>query len=625
MCGICGFSGRQDDAILHKMASSIYHRGPDDDGYYADGDVNLGMRRLSIVDLRDGKQPICNEDRTIWVIFNGEIYNHPELRSDLIERGHRFTTDHSDTEVIVHLYEEYGEDWVRHVNGMFGIALWDKPRKSLYLYRDRIGKKPLYYAVKNGQIFFGSEIKALLQHPSISRNLNYQALYEYFALKNTSAPNTAFADIRQVFPGHYLRWQNGSIVNKSYWELDFTPLQVAITEDEAAEEIYRLLKDAVNIRMNCDVPYGAYLSGGVDSSTIVSLMSLQQRQPVITFCLGYEDEASGQFYGKAQDIHHSRMVAERLGTIHHEYIIDANKFADEMPAIIGAFDEPFSGTVSTYFLSTLIKQHVKVAISGDGADELFGSYLSHRLAFPMESYLKLKKSGKIEWDQLDESDRRQLSPFDTKEQFAFLDKIADSNIARWRDQLSVFTCSERRDLLSNDFFHLIGSELSSNRYESICSGLKGGDPLNRVLEIDQKELLLNQILPFVDRLSMAHSIEVRCPFLDHRLVEFVNRLSGKLKIHASINKYILKKTVGRILPKETINRPKEGFVQPVYSWMHGVLKPFFLYHLRNLPQYVFNQKYVGPIIERYKLGDSSYNAKIWNLVCFSIWHQTYVR
>lgn len=603
------------------MTDSLFHRGPDEEGFYYDNKMNLGMRRLSIVDLTTGQQPIHNEDKKIWVISNGEIYDHVALRKTLEERGHRFKTDHCDTEVIVHLYEEYGEDWPIHVNGMFGVALWDESKEKLLLCRDRIGKKPLYYAVKNGQIIFGSEIKALLRHPAISRELNYQALYHYFGLKNISAPDTVFNDIKQLLPGHVLVWREGKIRTRPFWKLDFSHPLTDISEEEAAQHLLQLLEDAVKLRMQCDVPYGAYLSGGVDSSSVVAMMRRHQSKPVMTFCLGYDDKPEGQFFGKAQDIAYARNMSERLGTEHYEYVIDAKQFADQMPEIISAFDEPFSGTISTFFLSILIKKHVKVALSGDGADELFGSYLAHRLAFPIENYLFLRERGKTKLYDMEKQDLDLISPFDSPDQFRFLKRVASRDLAEWREKLCVFSHRERSELLTREFLHASGYPGIKDPYQELKSHLTAKDVLNKSLEIDQKELLPNQVLPFVDRLSMAHSIEVRVPYLDYRIIEFSNRLPGKFKIKNGIVKYIHKKAMEKLLPKDLVERPKEGFVQPVYSWMHGSLKGWVEEHLNSLPIDVFNPQYVKNLKMAFLTGDQTLNARIWNLVCFGLWYE----
>lgn len=621
MCGICGFSGRQNDRVLHRMADVMTHRGPDDDGFYSDGRINFGFRRLSIVDLDTGNQPICNEDGTVWVVFNGEIYNHDQLRKQLVNRGHRFKTDHSDTEVIVHLYEEHGQNWPTFVNGMFGVALWNASKNSLFLYRDRIGKKPLYYATGNGQIIFGSEIKAVTRHPDVSSELDYAAIYSYFGTKNISAPLTAYCAIKQLLPGHCLKWESGDIDIRPYWQIDFSNPLTDISDHEAAAHLFDLFQDAVKIRMQCDVPYGAYLSGGVDSSAVTAMMSRHQSTPVKTFCLGYEDDPDGQFFGKAQDIEYARRMSKYWGTEHHEYIINADTFAEAMPDIMAAFDEPFSGTISTFFLSTLITRHVKVALSGDGADELFGSYLAHRLAFPIENYLKMKAGGFHHLHELDEEQSSRIHPFNTPDQFKFLSAIAADRISTWRNRLSVFSESERSELLTGGFRKIIDHK-TQNVYCDIENRLTAGDALNRSLEIDQMELLPNQVLPFVDRLSMAHSVEVRVPYLDYRIIEFANRLPGRMKIYRGMVKYIHKEALKELLPTELLQRPKEGFVQPIYTWMHSHLKQWTKAQLMELPDTLFNMNHVNRLVQAFESGDQTINAKIWNLVCFSIWYRT---
>lgn len=620
MCGICGFTGNTDQKTLQRMTDALTHRGPDDYGYYCDGAVNLGMRRLSILDLGTGKQPQFNEDKGLVVIFNGEIYNYQSLRDELEKDGHKFRTNHSDTEIIPHLYEQYGETWPTRVNGMFGVALWDSQQQKLLLYRDRIGKKPLYYAQKNGILLFASEIKAILQHPSISHNLDYGALQNYFAMKNISAPRTAYAEIKQLLPGHFLVWHAGRIkTSQPYWRIDFSNPLDDISEEEAASHLFDLLEDAVKIRMQCDVPYGAYLSGGVDSTSVVALMCRHQNNPVITFCLGYEDKVEGQFIGKSQDIWFAREMARQLQTEHHEYMINARQFAEQMPEVLAAFDEPFSGTVSTFFLSILIKQHVKVALSGDGADELFGSYLAHRLAFPLENYRHLLAGGKKDWADFDDQERRSLSPFDSPEQFQFLQSVAAPELAEWRNKLTVFRDAEIGQLLTPEFLQAGGYPGKINVYQELLPTLTAKDSLNKSLEIDQLELLPNQCLSFVDRLSMAHSIEVRCPYLDYRIIEFASRLPGKYKIKNGKSKYILKKAVDNLLPRELLERPKEGFVQPIYSWMHNHLKDWVEFKLDSLPVEVFNIEYIKNIKRAFKVGVPGIEAKVWNLVCFQVW------
>lgn len=624
MCGIAGFIGPSDPALIRAMCRTLMHRGPDDEGYFDHSQVSLGMRRLAIVDLAGGRQPIANEDATAVTVFNGEIYNHSAIRRDLEYRGHRFATHHSDTETIVHAYEQHGELWPEKTcaNGMFGLAIWDQSRQRLLLYRDRMGKKPLYWAQIPSGIAFASEIKALLKHPDVSREWDFEALYHYFGLKNVSAPRTAYRQIRQIPPGHYLAWTPycGIEAPRPYWNQDFSPGDCATpSEDEAASSILELLTDAVRLRMDCDVSYGAYLSGGMDSSAVASLMARFQSKPVKTFCLGYADLEGGQQAGKSLDITFSRMMAKRLGTDHHEHIITAQDFLNGFQGVMEAFDEPFAGTVSTYFLSEYMRRHITVALSGDGADELFGSYLAHRLAFPVQAWNRLNARGKIRFEDLASDERSSLAPFDTPEQLAFLDRVAAPSLAGWRERMDVFSHAERRALLAPEFLDAAGQEVGRNPYEAIERCLTAHDALNRSLETDQRELLPNQVLPFVDRLSMAHSIEVRCPFLDYRIVEYVNRLPGSYKIQGTSTKHILRKALAGLLPPELIDRPKEGFVQPVYTWMRGPLKAFAVEAMASLPPTLVKREIVDRLLVGFMAGDQSLNAKVWNLVCFSTW------
>lgn len=618
MCGISGFTGEPNHDNLLRMNNSISHRGPNSAGYFENANASLAMRRLSIVDLLGGDQPYFNETNNIVVVFNGEIYNHSEFRGKLELKGHQFRTSHADGEVIAHAFEEYGDLWPQYVNGMFAVALWDKRDDSMHLFRDRLGKKPLYYSIKGGELFFCSEIKGILQVPNISNEINYKALGNYFSDKNIAAPNTVYENIKQLMPGAYLKWQNQRIVeSRRYWNNAFDR-KIDVTEEIAAETIYDLITDSVKLRMQCDVPFGAYLSGGVDSSAIVSIMSKYSRKPIKTFCLGYKDIYTQQFQSKNQDILHARKMAKMLGTEHHELFINDQDFVDAVDSICMAFDEPFSGTVSTFFLTKLISKHVKVAISGDGADELFASYLPQRLAFPIANYLMLLKNGKNQYSSLSKDEYDMLIPFNNVDGFDFIRRIASEKINVWRDELSVFTVNEKCNLLNKDYFP---EESLRNPYDDFVSKLTQNDILNMNLEIDQSNLLANQILPFVDRLSMAHSVEVRCPFLDYRLVEYVNGLAGTMKIKSGVNKYILKMALRNELPEDLINRPKEGFVQPIYSWMHASLKPWINDMLQDLPSELFNAEYLRSIIKKYNSGDININAKIWNLVCFSIWWQ----
>jgi len=379
------------------------------------------------------------------------------------------------------------------------------------------------------------------------------------------------------------------------------------------------------LRMQCDVPFGAYLSGGVDSSSVVSLMCRHQTKPVVTFSLGYTDEPQGQFAGKAQDVVYAKLMSQRLHTHHHEYLLGAEEFAERLPDVLRAFDEPFSGTVSTYFLSILIHQHVKVALSGDGADELFGSYLAHRLSWPIFHYLRLRQQGKGEFAALSPIDLQLLAPFDSEAQFSFLKSLALLEQPAWRMQLAVFTDQEKQDLLTPEFLEAAVNPCTQGIYEDLLLQGSARDPLNINLEVDQRELLPNQVLPFVDRLSMAHSIEVRCPYLDYRIIEFANRLPGNFKINNGSVKYVHKKAMENLLPKDLLQRPKEGFVQPIYSWMEHTLHKWvknYLSRERLARHGLIRPERVAEILREHYAGQVNHSARIWNLICFQVWHDS---
>src|SRR5215470_548469 len=381
MCGIAGFTGPNNRSALTSMTESLRHRGPDASGYWEGPDVSLGVRRLAIIDVETGQQPVFNEDGTVAVVFNGEIYNYIELRERLQRSGHRFSTDHCDTEVIVHLYEDHGIEFLHELNGMFAIALWDARRRELVLARDRLGVKPLYFARVPGGVAFGSEPKALLRHPDISPKPNLVAIHHYLSFKNVPAPLSGFRDIEQVRGGEVLVCSGVDIEHRRWWRAE--PDQCTdMEEHEAAAKIRALLEDSVRLQMRSDVPYGAYLSGGVDSSSVVALLAKLGAGKIKTFTLVYEDH----FSNKELDRRFARMVAQRCGTDHYEHRVTFTDLPEKIDHIVRSFDEPFSGVISTYFLTQSMSQHVKVALSGDGADEMFGSYLAHRLAAPLAAF-----------------------------------------------------------------------------------------------------------------------------------------------------------------------------------------------------------------------------------------------
>ncbi len=608
MCGICGFIGRGDIEILEKMVQTMYHRGPDSYGLWNKEDVYLGMRRLSIIDVETGDQPVFNEDGEIVTVFNGEIYNYVELQNFLLERGHKFSTDHSDTETIVHLYEEFGPEFLHHLNGMFAIAIWDNKRKQLLLARDRVGIKPLYYAETGSGIIFGSEPKALLRHPDISREPDFIAIHHYFSLKNIPAPHSAFKGIKQLHPGEFAIFNNGVFKKQKWWQINFKENN-DITEKEAAKNIYELLKDSVKFQIRSDVPFGAYLSGGVDSSAVVCLMNEIGCRNIDTFTLVYDEDIPG----KNSDRQCAKEIAETLGTNHHEHLISYNDIPHYINRIIDSFDEPFSGVISTFFLTECIQKHVKVALSGDGADEIFGSYKPHRLALPLHAYENNIK-GEMLGDYVNNTEELQRILSLGDEASRRMDQYISNDILN----MQLYTDKMKSILGDNRTEHLV-----RNSFNNFITT----DPLNRILQLDFETLLPDQVLAFVDRLSMAHSVEVRPPFLDHRLVEFVATLPGNMKIKNGRVKHILKQALVGVLPDKILNRPKEGFLMPINDWllnsMEDYVRSFFTPKKLALHS-ILDPKSVYNVLDEHYAKRKNYGNRIWNLMMFQLWWEKYI-
>ncbi len=586
------------------MIGTLAHRGPDGVGLWDDEGAYLGMRRLAIIDLETGQQPIFNEDESLAVIFNGEIYNHIELRQALTVAGHRFRTDHSDTEVLLHLYEQHGPDFLHRLNGMFAIVLWDRQARRLLLARDRLGIKPLYYAISGDTFIFGSEPKALLAHPLVAHEPDLEALHHYLTFKNIPAPLSAFQAIKQLRAGEYAIWADRRLDTQRWWRVKFRE-DLSISERDAAAHVRALLDDSVRLQMRSDVPVGAYLSGGVDSSSVVALMARHGAKNINTFTLAYED----RFPNKDQDCAFARRVADRYGTRHHEHIVTPADIPASINAIVEAFDEPFSGVISTYFLSSEIARHVKVALSGDGADEIFGSYLAHRLAAPLAAQAAGQR------------DAASLAPFDTQPEY--LDRLLDrgDETAR-RMGLYIADDDAKLELYTPIMRHAVNESRSETLIRAAYGQSGTADPLNRALFVDIDTLLADQVLPFVDRLSMAHSVEVRPPFLDHRLVEFVATLPGAMKIKRGLVKHILKEAVRDLLPIDLLDRPKEGFIMPINEWMLQPLRGFVEATLSpaQLERHgLLDAVAVGRMLQEHYTGRASHGNRLWNLLMLQLW------
>lgn len=611
MCGICGFVGPRDDAVLGSMARSLQHRGPDAQNLWSNEVASLGMRRLAIVDIESGEQPIFNEDQSIVLVFNGEIYNSPQLRRSLQRNGHDFRSDHGDGEVIPHLYEEHGENFAEHLHGMFAIALWDVGRRKLILVRDRIGIKPLYYAHVGNSLLFASEIKALFHHPALRKKPDFQSLWHYFSFKNISSPHTAYTGIHQLSPGEMAVFADSSLRTNRWWQLRFRE-NLEISATEAATRTTELLSDSVKSHLLADVNVGAFLSGGVDSSAIVALASTLSATPIKTFTLIYDHG----HIGKDEDRRYAQLISKQYRTDHFEYVLRPSDLEEELDNVITSFDEPFSGVISTFFLSKFIARHVKVALSGDGADELFGSYLPHRLSVPLFCYRAL-----LATHSSIEHNRAMLVPFD--DEIGYLSQLAmrgDEASARMAQY--VFDDASKHSLLSGDFFRIAHLELTETLTRLLYSRSRTGDPLNRSLFVDFETLLPDQVLTFVDRLSMAHSLEIRPPFLDHRLVEFTSTLPAHLKIRGSTVKSILKTALQHILPSPVLERPKEGFIMPINDWM--------MTHLSGLLDSVLSPNQVSghglfktnkvlEILSQFRSGQRAFASQVWTIFMFQLW------
>lgn len=577
------------------MLGVLAHRGPDDRHLVHGDGFTLGARRLSIVDALKGRQPLSAGKPPIWAAQNGVICNFREVREELIkaDAGQRFFTD-GDTELIPHLYRAYGLEFPKKLEGMYAISLFDEDRRQGVLVRDRVGEKPLYYLEHEGALWYASEIKALLQVPGFQRSLNLEAVHHFLSYKNVPGPLSIFQGIRQLPPAHRLVWKEGAAPSlQPYWRLNWAPLEGTPEEAELAEEFLCLLKAGVRRRLLSDGPVGLFLSGGIDSSLVTALAAELSPTRLKTFTLAYPSGSSTP--GKELDLRCAREVAERYGTDHHEAFATPSDFQREFPDIISHFDEPFAGAVSTYFLARLVSRHGKVALSGDGSDELFGSYLTHRLARPLAELSRVSGKPGEEW--------------------------------HWKHRLSVFTDDEKRALYSGSSRDAFATYSTSERLQAVFGDLTARDPTNRILEAEFLTQLPDQVLAFSDRLSMAHGLEVRTAFLDTQVMEFVARLPERFKIQNKRVKAMLKTAAGPLLPSSVVDRSKEGFVLPVNRWLQGCLFTYAKEALApsELARHdLFDQAEVQRLLTEFQSGKSSLANKILSLLSFQIWYDIYM-
>ncbi|MBD2015729.1 asparagine synthase (glutamine-hydrolyzing) [Microcoleus sp. FACHB-53] len=625
MCGICGVIFAEHDRpvdakLIESMSSTIVHRGPDEQGIHVDGNVGLGSRRLSIIDLEGGRQPIHNEDKTIWVVFNGELYNYPELTHSLSRRGHHFYT-HTDTEIIVHAYEEFGDEFLQHLNGMFALALWDSRRQRLVLARDRMGIKPLYYALHDGALIFGSELKTILTYPGIPRTVDLVALNEYLSFEYVPTPRTIFQGISKLPPGHALSFSEGRMRIWQYWDVNLArseniqPKRLVEYENELLE----ILREVVRKEMVSDVPVGVLLSGGIDSSAVAALMSEIAPERVKSFSIRFDDVSF-------DESNYAHQVAQHLGTEHHELTLTPKMALDLVPQAAKFLDEPLgdSSLIPTFLLSQFTRHHVKVALGGDGGDELFAGYSTlqaHRLVEYYESLLpSVVRHRLVPWVV----DRMPVSFDNISLDFKIRRFIAGRGlplVIRHQQWLGSFTSAQKQQLLQ-PWTQLREKDTYQVAFDYQRNS-QAKEALNQLLYSDMKLYLEGDILPKVDRASMANSLEVRVPLLNHTLVEYVSGLPHSLKLRGLTTKYILKRVMRDRLPDAILQRGKKGFNMPVAKWLAGPLRPLLedmLSKERLEREGLFNAGYVKQLVNEHLTGQFDHRKLLWTLLMFELWY-----
>lgn len=626
MCGISGIVNYDRQRVvradvLKRMCDTLAHRGPDDEGFFIDRYVGLGMRRLSVIDLDSGRQPIANEDGRVWIVFNGEIYNYPELRKTLEHKGHVFST-YSDTETIVHAYEEYGDDCLQHLNGMFALAIWDGRQDKLLLARDRLGIKPLYYFLHDRGLVFASELKAVLEHPDVPRQIDLEALDSFLTFEYIPAPLSIFQGIRKLPPGHVLVLQDGKATVRQYWVLHGAP--VTGTEDDLAHELYDLLQDAVRIRLISDVPLGAFLSGGIDSSILVCMMSEIMERPVQTFSIGFDDPS----YNESS---YARLVASHCGANHHERTVcpEAVHLVENLMRFV---DEPLADVsiFPTYLVSQLAREHVTVVLSGDGGDELFAGYDWYVASRLGQFYDRLPGVLRTRWlpgvfEAIPPTARKKGLVNKLKRFVEGAALPADLQQFRWNMFL---TDGKRQRLYSPDLQDELQHVDSTARFAGYLQTADGAEPLWRQQFADIKTFLVDDILVKVDRMSMANSLEARTPYLDHRVVAFAAGLPAHMKLRGLQTKYLLKKSVATKLPRAILARRKEGFSIPMKNWLRRELSPMMqdvLSAARLKREGFFNPLYVEALKAEHLAGEANHAHQLWSLMVFELWRDRYLK
>lgn len=629
MCGINGiaFSSRSrrtiDAAVIERMRDVITHRGPDDQGMFTDGVVGFGHRRLSIVDVAAGHQPMTNEDGSLHITYNGEIYNHADFRSELEAKGHIYQT-HCDTETILHLYEDYGAACVVHLRGMFAFAIWDQRNRELFIARDRLGVKPLYYAhADDGSLYFGSEIKTLLEAGGLTPEINFAALPDYLSNHSTSGEATLFRGVKRLLPGHTLLWRDGQIEVKRYWDVSFEKIEDnGRSDQDYIAEWGELFRTSVRLRLMADVPLGMFLSGGIDSSAIAAVMSGMIAEPIKTFSVAFAER-------EANELAYARIVAEAFKTDHHEVIVSPEEFFNVLPRLVWHEDEPLAhpSSVALYFVSLLASQHVKVVLTGEGSDELLAGYGRYRktiLNLALGERYRSMTPASVRWAVRNRIEALPTSKVRQKLLRSFL-SVAPDIQSIYFDNFAVFPLSMQNDLLSASARERIGP---IDPYAGVRSFLDETDArslLDRLLYVDIKTYL-HELLMKQDQMSMAASLESRVPFLDHKLVEFTCSLPERLKLRGATTKYILRESMKGVLPQSILSRPKMGFPVPIASWFRGAYSSVideYVLSERAICRGIFNADFVRQLVKRHQAGGENHEERLWALVNFEIWQRQF--
>ena len=627
MCGISGklyFDSTRpvEREVLERMNAVLAHRGPDDAGIYCDGPIGLAHRRLSIIDLSPaGHQPMSNEDGTIWIVFNGEIYNFQSLRPDLLHRGHRFRSN-TDTEVILHLYEDHGTDCLRFLRGMFAFALWDGPRRQLFLARDRLGKKPLSYQQDAQGLRFASEVKAILQDSEVTARPDPVGISHYLTYQYVPSPGSAFQGVHRLPPGHYLTCRDGRVEVVRYWRLRRDQKREQ-SEEDWCQEIVARLEEAVRLRMISDVPLGAFLSGGIDSSAVVALMSRAGAGPVKTFSIGFEEP-------EYDELKYARQVAERFGTEHHELVVRPDAVAI-LPKLAWHYDEPFadSSAVPTYYVAQMTRQYVTVALNGDAGDESFGGYdryVANLLAASFDRWPGaglLRHAIRCGLRFLPQSGTRTSLLYRGRRFLDGLTETPERRYARWFCHFY----GDRKAALCTPEFLAAGGE---DALEVLLAAYRQSDAPDfgdATLGVDAGLYLPDDLLVKVDIASMAHSLEARSPFLDHEFMEFAATIPFELKVRGRVKKYILKRALAGLLPERILHRPKMGFGVPIDHWLRHELREVAYETLlgsRAVSRGYFQVRTVRRMLDEHMQGKAGWHYLLWNLLMLELWHRTYI-